>query len=123
MKVGLRAGAQSTVSFVVDKSMTAAFEGKTIHKVLSTFHLVYYAELAARKLVEPYLEEEEDAAGVEICLSHIAPTRIGEKVSISAVLLKIDGKRFICSIKGVNSRGEICRGTQTQVLVPKGSLD
>lgn len=48
MKSGLRIGRKSEVIFHVDERMLAAFEGKRIHDVLSTFHLVYYAELAAR---------------------------------------------------------------------------
>ncbi len=55
MKKGLEAGTKSTVSFVVDKRMVAAFEGKTIHQVLSIFHLVYYAELDARKVIGLFL--------------------------------------------------------------------
>ena len=84
MRQGLKIGTKSMIPFAVDESMIAAFEGKTMHKVLSTFHLVYYAELAARKMIEPFLEAGEEAAGFEIYLKHIAPTEVGEKVKVTA---------------------------------------
>ena len=103
--------------------MTASFEGKTIHRVLSTFQLVYYAELAARRMVEPYLQEGEDAAGAGICLNHVAPAKIGEVVSVTASLSKIDRRIVACGIEGRTSGRIICSGTQTHLLIKKGSSD
>ncbi|HEY9167366.1 MAG TPA: hotdog domain-containing protein [Candidatus Kryptonia bacterium] len=122
MKSGLDPGRKSSVTFKVEKKMVAAFEGKTVHEVLSTFHLVYYAELAARRLIEPFLEEHEEAVGFEISLKHIAPTRIGETVEMIAALTKMDGKRVTCTIEARNQKGKICEGTQTQILIRKGEL-
>ena len=122
MKRGLKVGMSSTVRFSVDESMLASFEGKRIHDVLSTFHLVYYAELAARNLIEPFLDDSEDAAGHEISLRHLAPTKIGEIVELTATLSGKDGKRLISKIEGKNQTGRICYGTQTQVLIRKGKL-
>ena len=122
MKNGLRIGDQSSVTFVVDEGMVASFEGRVVHRVLSTFHLVYYSELAARKLIEPFLDEGEEAAGIEICLKHIAPTEVGDRVEMTARLKKIDGREIVCSISGVNSAGKICDGKQIQKLIRKGAL-
>ncbi|MCL4540336.1 MAG: thioesterase [Bacteroidetes bacterium] len=123
MKSGLSVGMESTVTFFVDEGMAATFEGRTVHKLLSTFLLVYYAELAARNLIEPYLQEGEDAAGAGICLNHIAPTTIGETARVTAILSEIHEKRLVCKIEGTNSKGSICNGTQTQILIEKGSLN
>jgi len=112
----------SIVRFKVDESMVAAFEGKVVHDVLSTFDLVYFSELAARRLIEPYLEESEDAAGYEISLKHLSPTKRGENVEIIATLKELDGKRLTCVIDGTNESGIICTGTHTQVLIRKGDL-
>jgi fluoroacetyl-CoA thioesterase len=122
VKNGLRIGDQSSVRFVVDEGMVAAFEGRIVHRVLSTFHLVYYSELAARKLIEPFLDEGEDAAGIEICLKHIAPTEVGDRVEVTAKLKKIDGREIVCDVAAVNSLGKICNGTQIQKIIRKGVL-
>ena len=123
MKKGLTIGRKSVVIFEAEERMVAAFEGKVVHKVLSTFHLVYYAELAARRLIEPYLEDEEEAAGYEIKLKHIAPTKVGDEVKLTATLVKKDGKKLVCEIEAETSGRKICAGTQTQILIRKGELD
>ena len=123
MKEGLNIGSKSVITFEVEKNMAAAFEGKTIHDVLSTAHLVYYAELAARRVVEPYLEESEEAVGSEINLKHIAPTKIGDKVEMKATLVAKDAKKLICKFEASNSKGKICAGTQTQMMIRKGELN
>lgn len=123
MKAGLRVGDRAVVRFVVDESMVTAFDGKEIHDVLSTFHLGYYSELAARKLIEPYLDRGEEAAGSDICLKHISPTKVGNKVKVTAALREIVGKRVVCEISAANSAGRICTGTQTQSLIRAGDLD
>ena len=123
MKKGLEAGTKSTVSFVVDKRMVAAFEGKTIHQVLSTFHLVYYAELDAQKVIEPFLEQDEEAVDFEICLKHTASTKISENDKIMATLVKNDEKKLTCEIDALNPKRKICGGTQIQALTRKGELN
>jgi len=122
MKNGLRIGSKSVVIFKVQEKMAAAFEGKVVHNVLSTFHLVYYAELAARRLIESYLDDGEEAAGFEIHLKHIAPTKIGDDVTLTATLIKKNGRKLVCKLEAENSGKQICSGTQTQVLIQKGSL-
>ena len=79
--------------------------------------------VAARLLVEPYLDGGEEAVGFEIRLKHIAPTKIGEEVEVAATLIKKIGKKLVCKIEATNARGKICYGTQTQVLIRKGDLD
>jgi fluoroacetyl-CoA thioesterase len=123
VKRGLVVGDRRTVEFVVDETMVAAFEGKVIHKVLSTFYLVYYSELAARKLIEPFLDDGEEAAGTEVCVKHVAPTGIGERVVVTAALNRLENRTIVCDISATNSKGQILTGRQTQVLVGKGSLD
>jgi len=87
--------------------MTADFEGKRIHDVLSTFHLVYYAELAVRKMIEPFLEDGEEAVGFEINLKHLRPAKIGDRAEVTATLIKKDGKKLVCEIEAVNSKEKI----------------
>lgn len=116
-------GAKSVVGFEVREDMAAAFEGKKIHDVLSTFHLVYYAELATRKLIEPYLDHGEEAVGFEINIKHIAPTKMGDRVEVSATLIEIEERKLVCELVASNSEGRICTGRQTQVIIQKAELD
>jgi len=122
MKNGLRIGSKSVVIFKVQERMVAAFERKVVHNVFSTFLLVYYSELAARRLIEPYLEDGEEAAGFEINLKHLAPTKIGDEVMLTATLIKKHGRKLVRKLEAENSGKKICSGTKTQVLIRKEEL-
>ncbi len=120
MKSGLKPGDVSVVTFVVTRDMFAAFEERTIHEVLSTFHLVYYSEYAARRLVEPYLEEGENAVGAEIRLKHLSPGKLGDEIKVTALLKSVKGRKVLCELKAMHGRRQICSGSQTQILVKEG---
>jgi predicted thioesterase len=104
--------------------MRAEFEGVIIHNLYSTWSLVYHAELCARRLLEKYLEEDEQGIGYSICIKHLAPTRIGKKVQIRAILRSVENNKFICDIEGYNEDGKkIAEGYQIQVFMNKDELE
>ncbi len=107
-----------------NKSMRAEFEGVLIHNLYSTWSLVYHSELCARKLLEKYLEDDEQGIGYSICIKHLAPTKIGKNVRIRAILKEVQGNKFICDIEGYNEDGiKIAEGYQVQVFMKKDELE
>ncbi|MEO0159109.1 MAG: hypothetical protein ABIL47_01380 [candidate division WOR-3 bacterium] len=106
-----------------DERMRAEFEGVLIHNLYSTWSLVYHAELCARRLLEKYLEDDEQGIGYSICIKHLAPTKIGKKVKIKAILRSVENNKFICDIEGYNEDGKkIAEGYQIQVFMKKEEL-
>jgi predicted thioesterase len=106
-----------------DERMRAEFEGVLIHNLYSTWSLVYHAELCARRLLEKYLEDDEQGIGYSICIKHLAPTKIGKKVKIKAILRGVENNKFICDIEGYNEDGKkIAEGYQIQVFMKKEEL-
>lgn len=63
-------GITGTVEVCVTPQMTAVLEGREIHPVCSTFWLAYYAEVAARRAIEPYLGADDDAVGSIVEIRH-----------------------------------------------------
>ncbi|MCS7244796.1 MAG: thioesterase family protein [candidate division WOR-3 bacterium] len=111
------------IEVITDESMQAKFEGKLIHNLYSTWSLVYHAELASRRLLEKYLKENEEGIGYSIFVKHLAPTKIGKKVKIIAILRSVEGNKFICDIEGYNEDGKkIAEGYQIQVFMDKEEL-
>ena len=106
----------------VTPEMTARFFGCTIHPVYATFALVEHGEYAARQVILPFLEPEEDAVGSFVQLEHTAPTPVGSIVEITARLIEIDGRSITCEITASNRQGIIARGTQRQRVVSKEKL-
>lgn len=114
------AGISSSVRFRVDESMLAGFGGAMIHPVLSTATLVYYLEWAGRKLIEPYLEPEEEGVGHAISVVHRAPAFPGSEVTASATLARYEGNRVVAAVAARDAEGRlIAEGEFTQVILPR----
>lgn len=119
---GLQPGDATTVETVVTDNMTARLGGQKIHPVLATAQMIEWMEWAGRKLILPYLEEEEDAVGYAVDIVHLAPTLVGESFTTTAVFRSLEGSRIVADVLAENRRGTIGRGVFTQVLVPKKDL-
>lgn len=107
------------VSFVVKPEMTAVLDGKEIHQVCSTFWMVYYAEVAARRAIEPFFDPGENAVGALIELRHKAMAGVGAHVLVRAVVSEVDGKRIRCNVSAVaiNTNTLLAEGIQDQVVM------
>lgn len=109
----------ATVEFTVNADMTARLEGIEIHRVCSTFWMVYYAEVAARKAIEPFFDSNEDAVGAGICLTHRAMAAVGAIIVVSARVLSIEGHLVTCTIeaRSKNTNTLLAEGIQNQVVM------
>ena len=111
-----------TVTTMVTQDMVATLGGQQIHPVLATARLIEWMEWAGRRLILPYLDDDEDAVGYQIDVVHLRPTLVGEEFSAVADLVRVDGNRIITNVTAQNSRGQIGKGTFVQVLLPKVQL-
>jgi predicted thioesterase len=113
-----------TLQIEVKPEMAAILDDTLIHPVYSTFWLVYHAELAARKAIEPYFEQGEQAIGGAVSVQHKAMAAIGEQVCIQAAVESIKGSVIVCSIKAyLQDNTIIAEGQQTQLLLSREYID
>lgn len=123
MKRGLRPGAEASVTVTVTPDMLATFEELgAVHPLYATWSMVRHMELACRKIILPYLEPDEDAVGHSISVTHLGPSREGDRVTARARLLEIRGNRIVCAVEAYNEHGKIGEGTQVQVLLTQGTV-
>jgi len=123
MREGLLPGAQAQVTIVVTPEMVAEFEELgVVHPVYSTWSMVRHMELACRKLILPYLEPDEEAVGYSVSVTHLSPTPVGMRVTVTARLEQTDGNRIICAVEAHNERTRIGEGTHVQVVLPRARL-
>jgi predicted thioesterase len=123
MRAGLKPGAVAQVEVVVTREMVAEFEDVgLVHPVYSTWAMVRHMEQASRKLVLPYLEPEEEAVGYAVSVTHLAPTPVGMRVTVTARLEQIEGNRVVCAVEAHNGLTRIGEGTHVQVVLPKSRL-
>ncbi|GAB6934111.1 MAG: thioesterase [Bacillota bacterium] len=122
MKPGLAVGHRETITVTVTEDMCAGFGGKRIHPVLSTVSMVYYLEWAGRKVIEPFLEDEEEGIGAAISVEHRAPAPVGKTVTFTAEAIEVTPKRVVCRVWAMHDKAVVGEGVFTQVILPKARI-
>lgn len=122
MKDGIH-GSVATLEVQVTDEMTATLEGVSIHKVYSTFWLAYHAEVAARRALEPWFSDGENAVGSAITLRHIGMTPVGATVVITATVVEVRKNRVVCAIAATNKHTLVAEGMQEQTVLPASVLE
>lgn len=112
----------ATFETTVTSEMTAVLDGNPIHPVYSTFWLSHHAEVAARRAIEPYFENDENAVGGELFIHHEAMCAVGDSVRIVATVTKVHGRKIVCSIEAFSSSRRIATGHQTQIVLSNNTI-
>lgn len=68
-------------------------------------------------LVQPYLEAGIGTVGTALHIAHTAPTPLGMTVTVEAVLLETDGRRFTFQVTARDEAGPIGEGTHQRCTV------
>ena len=111
-------GHTAEVCVRVTPEMVAALDGVVVHPVCSTFWIAYYAEVAARRAIEPFFEEGENAIGAALHLEHIARAPVGSELLVRAVVERMEGNRVWCRWEAFAAGQRIAQGEQLQVILP-----
>ena len=86
--------------------------------VLSTPSMIGLMEGTCVRLTAPYLEEGENSVGMHVDVHHLAPTKIGQGVTISAEILEISGNKIRYGLTAVNDAGvKIGAGTHRRAVI------
>ncbi|OIK14922.1 hotdog domain-containing protein [Bacillus sp. MUM 13] len=122
MKPGMEAGQQAEYQCAVTKEMFPCFEGEVIHPVYSTVSMVHHMEWTARKLILPYLEENEEGMGTAVIMKHLAPAAEGSVITLRAAITKITGSLVTAEIKVYSETRLIGEGSVVQIILPKNEI-
>ncbi|MDQ0416648.1 putative thioesterase [Croceifilum oryzae] len=122
MKSGLEKGNKKSMQMTVSPDMTASFDGRLIHPVLSTVAMVYHMEWVGRLIIEPYLEEGEEGIGAEIQVKHCLPAPVGVDVVFEAEVVDLTERQVTCRVTASHGHGVVGEGVFVQRIVSKEKL-
>lgn len=86
--------------------------------VFSTPAMIGLMERTCVELTEPYLDRNEQTVGIHVDVRHMAPTKIGQKVTVIAELLEVKDKKLRYSVCAINDQGvKIGEGTHRRAVI------
>jgi fluoroacetyl-CoA thioesterase len=115
MKETLRPGLTRTQSYPTTIDMRAR---QLVADVFSTPSMISLMERTCTELTEPHLGANEQTVGIHIDVRHLASTRIGQQVTMTAEIIEVKGKKIRYSVSARNDNGTtIGDGTQWRAVV------
>jgi fluoroacetyl-CoA thioesterase len=122
MLPSLHVGNTAQYQVTVTDAMRPVFEGKVIHEVCSTWSMGECMEIAARRVLAPHLNPDEEGVGVHLSIDHLAPARVGGLITATATATEVGPRQVRCDVT-VSCDGEIvAKGHQVQRILPRTIL-
>jgi fluoroacetyl-CoA thioesterase len=120
MKNGLVPGRTHTETYLTTLEMRAK---QLVSDVFSTPAMIGLMEYTCVLLVAPYLDENEQTVGIHVDVRHMAPTKIGQSVTVTAELLEVKDNKLRFALSAVNDQGvKIGEGTHRRALINTNSF-
>jgi predicted thioesterase len=114
----LKPGLTAKATLVVNDTHTARRMGSGAVDVLATPIMVALMEEAARKSVDPHLEQSNElSVGIALDITHKAATPVGMSVWAEAELLKVEGRKLTFGVKAGDELEIIGEGVHTRAIV------
>jgi fluoroacetyl-CoA thioesterase len=115
MKDNLRPGLTRTQTYVTTIDMRAR---QLQADVFSTPSMISLMERTCTDLTEPYLDEDEQTVGTHVEVDHLAPTKIGQSVTMDAEIIEVKGNKIKYFVSASNDDGvKIGAGMQWRAVI------
>ncbi len=111
-------GDRGVVVAAVTDDDTALALGSGGLSVLGTPRLVAWCEAATCRALEGRLPPGASSVGTAVALEHLAPSAVGETVTVVAVVQTVEGRRIGFEVEATDAGGTVVgRGTVERVVV------
>ena len=117
MKARPKIGTVGEMKFVVGQEHVIDFATGGMPAVLSTPRLVALIERTARESLYPFLDDSERSVGGEIEIRHLAPTPIGQSVTITTRVIGADGRAVDFQFEVRDEHEVIARGLHKRGVI------
>ena len=111
--VGMSASAEA----IVDDSNTAAAMRSGSLPVFATPSMIALMEQAACSCLEVCLGEGQTSVGTEISVEHTAASPPGARISATAAIESVQGRKVVFLVTASDDTGEIGSGKHTRIII------
>ncbi|CAN5701711.1 thioesterase family protein [soil metagenome] len=118
-------GYESRVSVTVTDEMTVNFEELgPVHSVYATYWMAKHMEEAGRKIILPFLAEDEEGIGSRVSVRHLASALPGMQVDVVAEHVKTEEGRIHVQCRAYNELGDLIgEGETEQMVLPRAVVE
>lgn len=113
----LTAGLSAQVQLTVTEAMLASRVGSGLVDVFSTPELVRLLEQTAVAALSGALPAGQTSVGSTIEIAHLAPTPVGMKITATATLTAVEGRKLSFNVSACDEVELIARGTHQRYVV------
>lgn len=110
-------GKTHRITITVDESKLACQIGSGMVQVYATPMMIALIEECAAACVQDQLPEGDTTVGTLVNVSHVAATPAGMKVTATATLTAIDGRKLSFRVKAEDECGLIGEGAHERVII------
>jgi fluoroacetyl-CoA thioesterase len=115
--VGVEPGLEAAFGYTVTEADTAVAVGSGEVPVLATPRVLALAERATVAAVAGALEAGRTTVGARVELDHLAPSRVGAELEVTAVLEQVAGRRLRFAVRVRDGDRLVASGQITRVVV------
>lgn len=115
----LKPGLTGTAETVVRETNTALAMGSGSLHVFATPSMIALMEQAACNSVAACLDEESTSVGTLVNITHDTATGMGKKVTATATLTAVKGRKLVFEITAADEDKQIGKGTHERFIVNK----
>lgn len=106
-----------TTTTEVTSAMTAKTMGSGDMEVLATPAMVALMENAAMLAAADDMEEGNTTVGISINTTHVKASKVGARITVTANLVNIDGRKLTFDIEASDENGLIGKATHERFVV------
>lgn len=115
----LKPGLTGTAETVVRETNTALAMGSGSLHVFATPSMIALMEQAACNAVAACLDEESTSVGTLVNVTHDAATGMGKKVTATATLVEVAGRKLVFEVTAADEDKQIGKGRHERFIINK----
>ncbi len=115
----LKPGLTGTAETIVRETNTAIAMGSGSLQVFATPCMVALMEQAACNAVDPCFNDSESSVGTLVNITHDAATAPGKKVTATATLVEVEGRKLVFEVTAADEDKQIGKGRHERFIINK----
>ncbi len=116
MSDSVQPGLQNETSYLVGEQHTATQVGSGAVMVLATPVLIGFMERTCHQLLAGHLAPGASSVGVNVNVSHLAPTPLGATVKVQCEITRVEGNQVTFYVQAWDEMEKVSEGEHVRVV-------